>query len=108
MFDEEHFHVLLERFDHVLRNQEAIMATIAGLATDVAALTTAVAQIPAPGTPPAVSVLSADDQTSLDASDASVQAATAAVSAAFPAPAPAEPVAPDAPAESAPADPAAA
>ena len=63
------------------------MADIAGLATDVAALTAAVANIPAPGTPPAVSVLSATDQASLDASDAAVQAATSAVSTAFPAPA---------------------
>ena len=87
MFDEERFKVLIARIDIVLRNQEKIMADIAGLATDVEALTTAVANIPAPGSPPTVSVLTADDQNSLDTSDAAVQAATAAVTAAFPAPA---------------------
>lgn len=51
------------------------MADIAQLATDVAALTAAVANLPTG------SNLTADDQASLDASDAAVQAATTALAA---------------------------
>lgn len=103
MSDRDRLDDLFERISLVLRNQEAIMADIAGLAVDVAALTAAVGNVPAPGTPPAVSTLSATDQASLDASAAAVQAATTTVSAAFPPPpAPAAAVEP-APAPSTPA-----
>ena len=63
------------------------MAAISDLVTDVAALTAAVGNLPAPG----VTSINAADQASLDAASADVQAATAAVVAlepAAPAPAP--------------------
>lgn len=54
------------------------MATIADLATDVQALTAAVAALPASGS---TTTLTADDQASLDSSAAAVQAATASLTA---------------------------
>ncbi len=82
--------ILGDVFNHEVerleKRLEEIMAAISDLANDVAALTAAVAKLPAPG----VTSINAADQASLDASDAAVQAATAAVVALEPAaPAPA-------------------
>ena len=71
-----------EEFERLAHRLEEIMASIADLSTDVAALTAAVGNLPAPG----VTSINAADQATLDAADAAVQAATASVAALAPAP----------------------
>jgi outer membrane murein-binding lipoprotein Lpp len=78
-------HEIRELLETILRQLENQMASISDLSTDVAALSAAVAKLPAPG----VTSINAADQASLDQAAADVQTATAAVTALEPAPAPA-------------------